>query len=431
MAVALDDLIPRNVLVATLTVALLSLSIDLLPSGIEPEESQLKYAPRTIDQQQRFTAHASAISSIDTGAGVFSRLGEVLFEGEALAPEDLAVSQDGVAFTGLIDGRIVSFAADDAPLELRNFSRTGQQVDGCGELAHEPTCGRPLGLVFADSKLFARYIKRIPSPELFAGDQVLLVADAYKGLLLLDATGRKTLLFNHVEDRESRERQRVNFLNGVAVTKTGHVFVTESSRRFQRNQVVLEYLERQLTGRLLRLDPRTGEVAVVASDLGFPNGLEVLDDGKESLVMALTTQHKLVRFTPATGVLEDFAYVPSEPDNVSLETVGGRKVLVVGLATPSTGVVGFLKERVKTRKLLSLLPPWVTVALVKRSGSFAVLDAESGEVLRVFEDATGQTAFLISGARRYVDHVYVFSWFRRALIRVPVAALEEQLGRKD
>lgn len=432
MPLALDDFLPRPVLVATLVVAFLSLMIDLVPSEIEPEAADFHFDLRTVEQQTRYEARVADILRTDAGRGVFSRHAEVLLEGQALAPEDLAVSADGVAFTGLIDGRIIALTpSDDAkePLVLRNFTRTGQDLPECGSLELEPACGRPLGLLFAPSAPFATYLKRIPSPELFADDQVLLVADAYKGLLLVDATGRKTLLFNHVNDPATGERQRVIFMNSVAITRDGSaVFVTESSRRFARNQVVLEYLERRPTGRLLRLDLSTGRVSIVADDLAFPNGLAMLEDAKgkdEALVIALTTGHKLVKYSLKTKQIEDYAFLPSEPDNVAIEVINSKRSVVVGLATPSTGVVGYLKTRVKTRKLLSLLPPWITVTLVKRSGSFAVLDAESGDVRRVYEDSTGKKAYLVSGAKRFGDHFYLLSWFRQALTRIPAAVLEE------
>jgi hypothetical protein len=432
MPLVLDDFLPRPVLVATLVVAFLSLMIDLTQSDIEPEPVDFRYALRTTQQQARYEAHVGDILRSDSGSGVFSRLGEVLLEDQALAPEDLAVSADGVAFTGLIDGRILALTPSGdvkQPLSLRNFTRTGQDLPDCGSPELEPACGRPLGLLFAPSAPFAKFLKRIPSPELFAGDQVLLVADAYKGLLLVDATGRKTLLFNHVVDPATGERQRVDFMNGVAFARDASaVFVTESSRRFSRNQVVLEYLERRPTGRLLRLDLATGRVRIVADELAFPNGLAMLADanGKdEALIIALTTRNKLVKYSLKTEQIEDFAFLPSEPDNVAVEVVNSKPSIVVGLATPSTGVVGYLKTRVKTRKLLSLLPSWITVSLVKRSGSFAVLDAESGDVRRVYEDSTGKKAFLVSGAKRFGDHFYLLSWFRRALVRIPAAALEE------
>lgn len=426
MPLALDDVLPRPVLLATLAVALLSLLIDLAPSQLEPEPVSTALSLRLREQQARFESQGAALWRSD----VFQRHAEVLLEGEALAPEDLVQAADGAVFAGLSDGRVVRFSRSGdprRPLEMRNFTRTGQELPACGTLEAEQACGRPLGLVFAPSKPFEAFIKRIPSPELFPANQVLLVADAAKGLLLVDAAGNKALLFNHVMDRATRERQRVNFMNGVAISRDGStVFVTESSRKYARSQVVLEFLERHPSGRLLRFEPESGRVSVIAERLPFPNGLAMLEDaeGKESLLIALTTGNKLSKYSIEDSKLEDFAFLPSEPDNVGVEVINGKKVVIAGLATPSSGIIGYLKDRVKMRKVLGMLPPWVSVVLLKKTGSFVVLDAESGDVIRVIEDPTGAVAFFIAGATQVGEYLYLTSWLRQALVRIPVSALD-------
>lgn len=413
----LRNFLSRELLAACFFVMLLSSALDQYPGEVEPQPLDYAYDLRTSQQEARYDETKALVSNTEL---FDAPVAESLFPNQALSAEDLAVSQDGVAYVGLADGRLASFGA--AADELRNFSRTGRDVPGCGALDMEPTCGRPLGLVFAASEPFAKFVKRIPDAKLFAGDQVLLVADAYKGVLLFDANGKRTLLFSRVGE------EHVNFLNGIAVVQeTGEVYVTESSRRFQRNRVVMEFLERMPTGYLLRFDPSNERVNVAASGLGFPNGLTLDKDGS-GLLIALMFQNKIVRFDLGTKKVNDFAFLPGEPDNISIEKVGAgeneTEVLMVGMVSRNDGsIFSYIKQNVKMRKLLTLLPTWMTVIFVHRLGVFASVDLETGDIRHVYEASQGQTP-IVSGAARFGDHIYLTSWARLSITRIPAALVQ-------
>ncbi|KAG7383664.1 hypothetical protein PHYPSEUDO_003468 [Phytophthora pseudosyringae] len=415
--ISVRNFLSRELLAACFFVMLLSSALDQYPGEVDPQPLDYAYALPTSQQEARYDENTALVRNTELFE---APLTESLFPGQALSAEDLAVSQDGVAYVGLADGRLASFgtAAD----ELRNFSRTGRDVPECGALDMEPTCGRPLGLVFAPAKPFAKFLKRIPDATTFAGDQVLLVADAYKGVLLFDARGERTLLFSRVGE------EHVNFLNGIAVVhETGEVYVTESSRRFQRNRVVMEFLERMPTGYLLHFDPRNEHVNVVAGALGFPNGLTLDKDGS-GLLIGLMFQNKVVRFDFQTKKVKDFAFLPGEPDNLSIEKVGAgeneTEVLMVGMVSRNDGgIFNYIKDSVKMRKILSLLPTWMTVIFVHRLGVFASVDLETGDVRHVYEASQGQTP-IVSGACRFGDHIYLTSWARPSITRIPAALVQ-------
>ncbi|CAI5739453.1 unnamed protein product [Peronospora destructor] len=391
---------------------LLSFTLDHYPSEVDPQPLDYAYDLRTSQQEARYDETKALVSNTEL---FDAPIMEHLFVNQALSAEDFAVGQDGDTYVGLADGRLASFRVEAD--ELRNFSRTGRNVPECGTLDMEPTCGRPLGLIFAAAKPYTKFIKRIPDAKLFVGDQVLLVADAYKGVLLFDANGKRTLLFSRVGD------QHVNLLNGIAVVqKTGEIYVTESTRRSQRNQVVREFLERMPTGYLLRFDPSKETVNVEASGLGFPNGL-TFDADVSGLLIALMFQNKIVRFDLGTKEIKDFAFLPGEPDNISIAKVGpnGTEVLLVGMVSRNDGTIfNYIKQNVKMRKLLSLLPTWMTEIFVYRLGVFASLDLDTGDIRHVYEASQGQTP-LISGATRSGDHIYLTSWARSSITRIPAA----------
>ena len=409
---ALRYFLPRELLTACFIVMLLSFALDQYPSEVEPQPLDYAYDLRTSEQEARYDEAKALVSNTEL---FDAPILEHLFLDHDLKVGGLAVSQDGDTYVGLADGRLASFRVEAD--ELRNFSRTGRNVPECGTLDMEPTCGRPLGLVFAAAKPFITFIKRIPDAKLFVGDQVLLVADAYKGVLLFDANGKRTLLFSRVGD------EHVNFLNGIAVVQeTGEIYVTESTRRFQRNRVVMEFLERMPTGYLLRFDPRKGTVNVEASEMGFPNGL-AFDKDASGLLIALMFQNKIVRFDLGTKTIKDFSFLPGEPNNLSVAKVGpnGTEVLLVGMVSRNDGgIFNYVKQNVKMRKLLSLLPTWMTAVFVYRLGVFASLDLDTGDIRHVYEASQGQTP-LITGATRSGDHIYLTSWARSSITRIPAA----------
>jgi hypothetical protein len=72
------------------------------------------------------------------------------------------------------------------------------------------------------------------------------------------------------------------------------------------------------TGRLMRYDPRTGDVTVLRSGLAFPNGVAVSAD-RTHLVVAETSPCRLLRHWlrgPMAGETEVLAELPGYPDNV-------------------------------------------------------------------------------------------------------------------
>ncbi|KAJ0400507.1 hypothetical protein P43SY_006686 [Pythium insidiosum] len=413
------NLLSKPVLVLALLMALVSLALEFVEGPIEPHEIALQYELRTLEQQSAFEAGGVAV-----GHSFFDHAERVL-QGEALAAESLAVTPDGQrAFVGLRDGRVAFLTHDRAQQSvhaaLHEFARTGdpQDTSTCGQLDREPECGRPLGLAFAEATPFSKYVARMSDPELFSGTHVLLVADAYLGLFLMDARGQKLSLFSTVGAR------RTKLLNSLAVGPKGDVFVTESSRRFGRNQVLLDNLERQNSGRLLRFNPRTGKATVLAKELGFPNGLALVDGGR-ALLMALTFQNKVVKFSLDTREIHDFAYVPGQPDNLSVHGVGanGRPALFVGLVDIEPRWRPLVTQSTKVRKLLALVaPPSLLLRIVGRRGAFAVVDLESGSLTHVVQDRDG-LARLNSGVDHFDGFYYMTSWHREYLVRAPVEAL--------
>lgn len=424
--VALRDVVSPSVLLVAFFTALFSSALDQYPSPFTPEPVELQYALRTVAQQTRFeqSAHRSVFQSSDP---LFARAQTVFPDAHLAAPQGLAVSADGRAFVGLADGRIVSFRDTDdrssAPT-LDAFSRTGRELPDCGHadatLETQMRCGRAVALTFTSSKFLRKFVDRIPDAALFANDEVLLVADAFRGVYLFDARGKKTLLFNAVS-----KTNRLMYVTGLAVTPRGDIYVSDASRStFTQRDVVSMLLERSLTsGQVVHFSPVTASTRVIASDLAFPNGV-VLVDNSSALLIALSAQHKVVKYTFSTKQIEDFAFTPGEPNGLALTTVRGRDVLVAGLFAPTSAFDDVVMRSVKVRKLLSLLPDAVTLQYLRLRSAVVMLDVATGDVVEM-HSATLGTAPWPASVHRVGAHLYITSWHNSALVRVPASALEQ------
>ncbi|KAL6655926.1 hypothetical protein ACP70R_006752 [Stipagrostis hirtigluma subsp. patula] len=219
----------------------------------------------------------------------------------AFGPESLAFDhRGGGPYTGVSNGRVLRWRGARRGWTEFAHNHRHETVAECAAkkklVAPESACGRPLGLQFHRE----------------TGD--LYFADAYLGLMRV---GRRGGLAEAVATEAGGAP--LNFVNGVDVDQeTGHVYFTDSSATYQRSDYMMIILTGDATGRLLRYDPATGNVTVLASGLSFPNGVALSAD-RTHAVVAETASCRLLRHWlagPAAGTTEPFADLPGYPDNV-------------------------------------------------------------------------------------------------------------------
>ena len=196
--------------------------------------------------------------------------------------EDVVVGthgrDEGAVFTGTEDGSIVRVSHD------------GRQID---RVAH--TGGRPLGIEID-------------------GDGRLLVCDARRGLLRVDPAsgGIETLT-------ESIGGDRMRFCNNAAISSSGAIWFSDSSRRFGIDEWKADLIQHTRTGRLARRDP-DGTIEVVLDGLAFANGVALSAD--ESFVAVAETRGRTVVRQWISGeragqrdlLVDD---LPGYPDNIA------------------------------------------------------------------------------------------------------------------
>lgn len=229
-------------------------------------------------------------------------------------PESVAIDRGGRLYTGLQDGRVVRMLPDGNGRET--FVQTG---------------GRPLGMKFDT-----------------AGN--LIVADAFRGLLSVSPERKVSVLADVVNG------EPMLFTNDLAIAADGSVWFSDASRRFDQHHWMLDFLEGRATGRLLRFEPRTGQVTVVLDRLMFANGVALGPCDRYVLVNE-TLAARITRYWlagPKAGQSDVFAQaLPGYPDNL---TYNGRGVFWVALPSARNSALEALSGLPWLRKVVQRLP---------------------------------------------------------------------------
>ncbi|MDH6284737.1 SMP-30/gluconolactonase/LRE family protein [Prescottella agglutinans] len=293
-------------------------------------------------------------------------------------PEDVAVDDDGRVITGGDDGRIWRFDADGRATEL----------------AH--TGGRPLGVeVLADGRF--------------------LVCDSRRGVLRVDETGRVEVLADAALGRP------LLLCDNSAVGRDGVVYFTDSSSRFTLEDHRLDLLEHSGTGRLLRFDPRTGEMDLLADGLQFANGVGLSSD-ESYVIVAETGSYRIQRVEltgPRAGEVSVFAEnLPGIPDNVTSQTADG--IFWVALYSPRMRLLDQLAPYPSLRVFAANLPSVVQPDPEHRAWVLGV-DGD-GRVVHSLQGGKGSYS-PVTGVRVTPDWIFLGSLTAGAVARVPRTVL--------
>ncbi|GAA2994358.1 SMP-30/gluconolactonase/LRE family protein [Actinokineospora diospyrosa] len=282
--------------------------------------------------------------------------------------EDVLVDAEGRVLTGVEDGRILRIA------------------DGAAEVVAD-TGGRPLGLEFYP-------------------DGRLLVCDADRGLLLVDAANGEVEVLIPAGPN-------LRVCNNAAVADDGTVYFTNSTDRFDLEFWKADLLEHSGTGRLLRRDP-DGSVHTLLSGLQFANGVALAPDGS-CVVVADVWEYRLRRVW-LTGERQGHADVlaenlPAFPDNIS---TGSDGLLWIAMASPRDALVDLLLRTPPVlRKLLWRVPERLQPK-EKRTVWARALDFATGAVVRDFRGAVPDF-HMVTGVREHRGRVHLGSLEERAI----------------
>ncbi|MGI8678320.1 MAG: SMP-30/gluconolactonase/LRE family protein [Jatrophihabitans sp.] len=200
----------------------------------------------------------------------------------AAGPEDVIVDDDGRLLTGVENGSVLR--VDPASGTVETLANTG---------------GRPLGL----------------EP---CADGSVLVCDSRRGLLRITPDGAVEVLVDEVGGVP------LNFASNVVADDDGTIYFSASTRRFDLEHYLGDFLEHSSTGRLLRRDPG-GTVETLLDGLDFANGV-VLAPDRSCVLVAQTGRYCVSRYWltgPKHGSSDTLIdNLPGMPDNMALGSDG-------------------------------------------------------------------------------------------------------------
>ena len=248
--------------------------------------------------------------------------------------------------------------------------------------------GRPLGVDFD------------PSGNLW-------IANAYKGLMKLSATGDLSTVVTEVDG------SAVGFADDVSVAPNGKVYFTDASTRFAAADFdstmtasVYDLMEHSDNGRVIEYDPISQSSKVVLSGITFANGIAVAPDGQFFLVIETGEYRVWKHWLSGAKAGESEVIIdnlPGFPDNIHL---GQNGRFWFGLVSPRSEAVDDLSSKPFWRSAILRLPQALQPA-AKNYGMVIAINAE-GDVLHNLQ-APSAEVFTTTGVAETDDYIYVTS----------------------
>lgn len=311
---------------------------------------------------------------------------ETLSIGDNHGPEDVEGRIENgqmVVYTSSKSGDIIRINTEDNTHSV--FANTG---------------GMPLGLQFNQNG-------------------TLIVADAYKGLLSVDADGTVTVLTDTAEDGSP-----LLFTDELDIAADGKIYFSDASTKFGAEASgatleasLLEIMEHGKTGRVLVYDPADGSTKTIADGFSFSNGIAMCPNDECILVAETGTYSvdKIWLTGPKTGqrgtIIEN---LPGFPDNIN-RGLDGR--YWIGLTSPRSQELDDMSAKPGLRKLAMRLPASMRPQ-AENYGLILAIDV-NGKVLAQYQDPDGGYP-LTTGATELGD-----GWLYIGSLDAPI------LGRKD
>lgn len=349
-------------------------------------------------------------------------------------PECLVVSNTNknYMFLSLGDGRIVrSYYNKEEELQWETLIHTGEHNVDCGKGGPTDTndaeerCGRPLGMIIVNKSS----VMDVDVSSETTKDDVLIVADAYKGLLFISGiyTAHPEILSSYTSQSLTSLSRSFKLLNGVAAAPDGSIYFTETSSEFDRRRIFHAAFDGHATGVLYRYTKGRG-IEVAARDIYMPNGLTVSHDGEYLLIV---TGVQILRYSLKKLEMESvpFANMPGTGDNILAHDhlPNGAAVKCYWAALGSKFAMPFsllkaLSDKPLLKSLLVALVPYkMIVDAIPKLSALAVY-GENGTLLDVYQDTEASVPW-VSEAVRFGEYLYIGSWYNEFLGRVKVSDL--------
>jgi len=292
---------------------------------------------------------------------------EMMLKGSVHGPECLIFDKENYMYTGTEDGKILKISPSGSVTVL---AITG---------------GRPLGIEFG--------------PE---GSSRIYVADAVKGLLLVDEESHKTLLAKVVANF-TEDGSPISLADALDIAKDGTIYFSDATRFVATSSEnilfasTVETVAAVGSGRVLKYDPLSKKTSVLMKDLCFSNGILLAEDESYFLVTE-TGKYRIWKHWlkgEKAGTSEIFVEnLPGMPDNIARDANGD---LWVALYQERHAYTDFIMSSKLLRFLLLKILPSVPI---KPSITVILKLHSNGTIADTFVDATGRFASTTHGILR-------------------------------
>jgi DNA-binding beta-propeller fold protein YncE len=295
-------------------------------------------------------------------------------------PEDIAIDVKGRIYAATHEGNIVRLDPDGSNPE--NWVNTE---------------GRPLGIDFDRQ-----------------GN--LIVADAFRGLLLITPNGEISELAIVADGIPIR------YADDVDVAADGKIYFSDASTKFGAKESggtyegsLLDLMEHGGHGRLIEYDPKSGEAKTLLDGLNFANGVAVSHD-QDYVLVNETGGYRVIRFWitgQKKGQFETLIdSLPSFPDNIS---TGQNGRYWVALVSPRNPLLDKLSNKPFMRKMVQRLPAFLRPKAIAYGHVIAIDD--NGKVLLDLQDPDG-TYPINTSVTEAESHLYIGSLVTPVLGRI-------------
>ena len=402
---------------------------------------------------------------------------ELIGSNELVGPETLVVVETSSSektkkymFMGLGDGRIARLTHYiDVNGTLRPdwtyLARTGGQysVDDpyCNGIfspsdvaEKEWECGRPLGMIVVKRStvdpVYSMNAATTNITDIEKEEDVLIVTDAYRGLLMItniydDDTTNVEVVTLAIGAEDDDDEYTFRLLNAVVQDPSdGSLYITETTRTFQRRRIFYAVFDGRPNGRLLKysnpkktqvgakgekggVGTKAGTVHVVAEDLYMPNGITMSLSTKELLIVCGVTiqRYSLVKRRMLSSDANPFVRVlPGTGDNIRAMTHTPSGVVTncywVGLGSKFAQPFSLLKftaDKPWLKRILVALVPYSTIVeLIPKLSALAIYDVD-GELIELYQDEVSFYPWISEG-ELFDNYLYLGSWYNNGLARV-------------
>lgn len=339
--------------------------------------------------------------------GKLKRIFERVPEGKdplLIGPETIVFSEDSKMYTFTEDGKIV---------RLENLIAAPNDAN----------------TVYADVVEIAASIGRPLGGKFVPGTQVLYFADVLLGLCRIDLSNKHPkieLVASKVQTEDGRWSP-ILFADDVDIgTKSGMIYFSDASYIPPGRDPDLTYdvlyafktsfLQNERSGRLLRYNPRTEEVKVLADGIFFANGIAV-DKDETSVIVNESSMFRVLKYHltgSKQGELEvAVGSLPGFVDGADCSHTSGMCYVV--MPTSVTGLTKTLLKMPATaeaifRTLLMMLPKELSPQPENYTGivEIAKIGSES-KVNRIIQDPDGEDIWEIAGVTENDGKLYLGS----------------------